>query len=361
MRTLLSNPATGTAQGPGVAGNIGVMPNLQSIIQTTLGLVPDIYLRDAVGDTGVIPSAGAISVSPDVIVTTAAVADPTASFGEGSGTENMDTLGSQVEAGQDNFIYVRMRNRGNSGANGATARVYWSEVATLITPAMWNLIGSSAPVNAPQGDTLVVTDPITWSAADIPATGHYCFIATASHIQDMEPPVPGPMDWAGFEGYIRNNNNVAWRNFNVVDVLPDPSADPVEVQFMIVGAPDRARVFDLEIMQRVPEGMRVWLELPVALFAPLRRAGFVEAKFDKKQQRVRVLLPSLRSLSIRKVRLGPTDKHQCKFVFHGAKGLKNGLHTVAIRQIHRREEVGRVTWGIRAHRHGEEQRAKARP
>ncbi len=348
MRTLLSSPATGTPQGGNVAGNIGVMPNLQAIIQTTLGLVPDIYLRDAVGDAGVIPSAGAISVSPDVIVTTAPVADPTASFGEGSGTENVDTLGSQVEAGQDNVIYVRMRNRGNGGANGATATVYWSEVATLVTPNMWNLIGSSAPVNVPQGNTLVVTDPITWSAGGIPATGHYCFVATVSHLQDMEPPLPGPLDWASFQAYIRNSNNVTWRNFNVVDVLPDPSADPVEAKFIIAGAPDRARIFDFEIRQQLPERMRIWLELPLALYAPFRRAGIVDAKFDKKQQLARVLLPSVRSLPVRRVRLGQSAQHRCRFIIPGAKELERGLHSVAIRQVYRSAEVGRVTWGIRA-------------
>jgi hypothetical protein len=360
MRTLLSNPATGTPQGGGVAGNIGVMPNLQAIIQTTLGLVPDIYLRDAVGDAGVIPSAGAISVSPDVIVTTAAVADPTASFGEGSGTENVATLGGQVEAGQDNFIYVRMKNRGNGTANGTTATVYWSDVATLVTPSMWNLIGSSAPVNVPQGDTLVVTDPITWSAGDIPATGHYCFVATVSHLQDLEPPLPAPTDWAGFQAYIRNNNNVTWRNFNVVDVVPDPSADPVEAKFMIVGAPDRVRIFDFEIKQQLPDGMQIWLELPLALFAPFRRAGFVKAEFDQKEQRVRVLLPTLRSLWVRKVRLGPDARHRCTFFIRGAKELENGLHAVAIRQVYRREEVGRVTYGIRAARKAGEDGKKGR-
>jgi len=36
MRALLSNPATGTAQGGGVPGNIGVMPDLRSIIETIL-------------------------------------------------------------------------------------------------------------------------------------------------------------------------------------------------------------------------------------------------------------------------------------------------------------------------------------
>jgi hypothetical protein len=360
MRTLLSNPTTGTPQGTNVAGNIGVMPDLQAIIQTTLGVVPDIYLRDAIGDTGAVPSTGAISVSPDVIVTTATVPNPMTSFGEGSGTENLDILGDLVEGGQDNFIYVRMRNRGNGNANGATATVYWSEVATLVTPGMWNLIGSSLPVNVPQGNTLAVTDPITWNAADIPGTGHYCFVATVGHIQDMEPPLPGPTDWAGFQAYIRNNNNVTWRNFNVVDIFPDPSADPVEAKFLIVGAPDRARVFDFEILQQLPEKMRVWLEVPLALYAPFRRAGAVEAKFDKKRQSVRILLPSVRSLAVRKVRLGRSEQHRCAFVIPGSKELERGVHRVAIRQIYLREEVGRVTWGVRAAEKRERPKSRSR-
>ena len=34
LRALMSNPATGTAQGAGVAGSIGVMPDLQAIVQS---------------------------------------------------------------------------------------------------------------------------------------------------------------------------------------------------------------------------------------------------------------------------------------------------------------------------------------
>jgi hypothetical protein len=135
-----------------------------------------------------------------------------------------------------------------------------------------------------------------------------------------------------------------------VDVLPDPSADPVEAKFMIVGAPDRVRIFDFEIRQQLPDGMQIWLELPLALFAPFRRAGFVKAEFDEKEQRVRVLLPTLRSLWVKKVRLGPDARHRCSFFIRGVKGLEHELHAVAIRQVYRREEVGRVTWGIRAAR-----------
>ncbi len=347
MRALLSNPATGTPQGAGVAGNISVMPDLSAIIQNTLGLVPDIYLRDMVGDTGVIPSIGTISSSPDVIVTPTAAADPTASFGEGSGTENSSTLGYEVEAGQDNFIYVRMRNRGAAPANGTVATVYWSQVATLVTPDMWTLIGTSTPVNVPVGDTLVVTDPITWSAASIPGTGHYCFIVTLDHPQDPAPPPPAN-DLGAFMAYIRNHNNVTWRNFNVVDVVPDPSADPAELPFLVAGAPDRARVFNLEIQQRLPEDAVVWWEVPLGLLGALPRDRFAEVKVDRKRKLAMLRLPRLRSVPLCAVRLGRSARHQCRFLIQGSKGLKNGWHSVSIRQIFKDEEVGRVTWALRA-------------
>lgn len=49
MRALLSDPATGTAQGGDVAGNIGVMPDLRSIIETTLEIP---RLVTVIADTG---------------------------------------------------------------------------------------------------------------------------------------------------------------------------------------------------------------------------------------------------------------------------------------------------------------------
>ena len=162
MRALLSDPNNGTEQGPGRAGFIGIMPNLRTIIEDKLGLSPDLYLRDHVGDNGVLPSTEFISASPDIIVRPAPEADPTASFGEGSGNENSNSLGSDVVFRQDNYIYVRMRNRNTVAANNATATVYWSEVSTLVTPDMWNLIGTTAGVDVPGGDTFVVAGPIIW-------------------------------------------------------------------------------------------------------------------------------------------------------------------------------------------------------
>lgn len=345
MRWLLSN--FGTPQGTGVAGNIGIMPDLQDIIQNGLGLVPDIYVRDNVGDTGVIPTVGSISASPDVIISPTQVPDPTASFGESSGTENSNTLGYEVEAGQDNFIYVRMSNRGVSPANGVRATVYWSEVSTLLTPDLWNLIGTSNPVNVPVGDTLVVTDPIVWASASIPATGHYCIVALIDHGQDPAPPIPPATDWDGFKAFIRNYNNVTWRNFNVVDVDPDPSADPAVLPFQVAGAPDRARRFDMEIQQRLPEDVQVWLEVPPELFGLLPVNRFAKVEVDKKRKRARLLLPRLRSLHLCGIRLSRAARLKSRFLIRGGKGLERGWHSIAIRQLSEGEEVGRITWAIR--------------
>jgi len=344
MRALLSDPDTGTPQGPDVAGNIGVMPNLRAIIEETLGLSPDLYLRDAVGDSGVVPSTGAISASPDIIVRPALEADPNASFGEGSGNEDSSSLGFQVEAGQDNFIYVRMRNRSNvAAADNATATVYWSEPSTLVTPDLWNLIGTTPPVDVPAGDTLVVAGPITWAAADIPAEGHYCFVGILNQARDLAPLVPPSTDWDGFTAFIRNNNNVTWRNFNVIDDVADPSIQ----SFIVAGAPDRSRVFDLEVLQRLPRNAQAILEMPVQLFAGLPRNAFLGVKIDRKEQYVRVSLAHLRRLELSNVRLRKGARHRCRLIVTGLKGNQALGHSVAIRQLYEGQEVGRITWVFR--------------
>ncbi len=352
MRVLLSNPATGTAQGGGVSGNIGVMPNLRAIVQNTLGLVPDVYLRDNLSDTGSVPTSGTVSISPDVIVQAIAVTDPNASFGEGSGTENNDTLGTVVEHGQDNHIYVRMRNRGQGPAPGTRAKVYWSEVSTLVTPEMWHLIGTTAPVDVPVGNTLVVTSELVWPKNNLPVTGdHACFVAILDQASDPAPPIPvsGPgFDWNAFVNLVRAQNNVTWRNFNVVDVLPDPSADPAVLDFLIAGSPDAARLFDLEIQQHLPEGVKVELEVPKALLAVFPKIGFVSGKLDKSSARARLALPFVQSIPLCNLRLGASARHRCRLLVRGARGLARGLHRLAIRQVFEGVEVGRVTWGLRA-------------
>lgn len=348
MRTILSNPANGTPQGMGVAGAIGVMPNLRQIGQNVLGLVPDIYLRDAAGDSGAVPSAGALSTSPDVIVRPAQVANPTVAFGDGSGTENDEGLGFEAEAGQDNYLYVRMKNRGAAAANGVRATVYWSPVATLVTPNLWTLIGTTAPVNVPSGNVLTVAPELVWPKAGIPATGHYCFIAYLDHPQDPAPPVPGPTDWNGFLDLIRNQNNVTWRNFNVVNVAPDPSADPIVMPFLLTGDPGRARRFDIEIAVHLPSDAKLLLEID-----PAAVGGFPAAwreRIIREDGKAVLEVPRLRGNALCGVQIAGAAAYKCRFVLKPSKGLAAGMHTIAVRQFEQGIQVGGITWALRPKR-----------
>ncbi len=128
---------------------IGVMPNLRAIIDgATLGLAPDHYLRDYVGDTGD-PTGGGVSLSPDIIVRQAPVADPQGSFGEGSGNENNAALSEPVLAGHDHSVYVRLQNRGGSDDPNVAVDVFWSPPSTLVTPNLWNHIGTATLPSVP--------------------------------------------------------------------------------------------------------------------------------------------------------------------------------------------------------------------
>lgn len=344
MRLLLSDPATGTPQGPNVAGNIGVMPDLRAIIEDTLGLSADVYLRDNLADTGNVPTTGDLSSSPDIIVRPVAVADPTASFGEGSGTENDSGLGYEVESGQDNFLYVRMQNRGAADAQNVTARIFWSPPSTLVTPDLWTEIGVTAPVDVPQGDTLVVTPALTWPSAEIPGTGHYCFVGILSHPTDPAPPTPPATDWNGFLGFISGQNNVAWRNFNVVDNLDDPNADPYAAPFLMANAPGARRRFDFVIEQRLGRGVQAALEVPLAILKPFTAGVDLNIEIDRKRKVAIIALPGSQRLTAPRVLLPAQARLACRFILRGLPKFGRVGNSIAIAQRFEGREVGRVTW-----------------
>jgi serine protease len=365
LRAILSDPATGTPQGGTVAGAIGVMPDLNLVIPA-LGLVPDVYLRDAVGDVGIIPWTGSISCSPDVITRPTAVADPQATYGEGSGTENSNTLGYEVEYGQQNYIYVRVRNRGATTAANVIARVYWSEVATLITPSSWHLVGSVTIPSVPVGDILTVSDAIPWPSASIPATGHYCFVATLEHPNDPAPPTPDSLvDWSNFTDFIRNHNNVTWRNFNVVNLIPPSPTPPtpatpqlapiaaagvaikggvMEFPFKMAGADDRAVDFEFEVERRLPADAVLEFEGPPGLMARLRGGRQMKLTRVAKQAKEQLSLPALPRVRLEETRLNKRDRIPCALRLRLGKEKLVPGHGFAIRQLYQGKEVGRINW-----------------
>jgi serine protease len=333
------------------AENIGVMPNLKAIIEQ-LGLAVDIYIRDFVGDTGN-PHAGMISASPDIILSPFQVVDPQTAFGEGSGTENSDTLGAEAESGQDNYIYVRVRNRGGAGAENVTATVFWSEPATLLTPNLWkpnNGLQVTIP-HVPAGDVLTVSDAIVWSRTDIPATGHYCFVGLVGNSADPRPSPTDFMTWDNFERFIRENNNVTWRNFNIVNNVPDTVLnlrslvkEVVRLPFMITGPHDEARNMQLELVARLPAESLLMLEVPINERRFIEELG--EAVVDNERKVVLVSSKLDGSSKTSEIPFRHNLKVNAHLLIHVPEEFRRHTYDVYLRQLYKEREVGRITWRL---------------
>lgn len=212
LRNIFRDRAMGTPSANGVADLIGVMPNLRKIIDEGLKRVPDPYWRDFRGDTGD-PHMGAMTASPDIILCQSKVPDPQAAFSDAGGTENINTRSFEAKDGQDNYIYVRLLNRGFDAAR-VKATVYWSSVATLERPTSWKEIGSVVVPSVPRG-SMTVSDVITWPANNIPDPGRYCFIGLIGNEGDPAPVPTDFLDRNNFDRFVRNHNNVVCRNINV--------------------------------------------------------------------------------------------------------------------------------------------------
>jgi serine protease len=341
LRTILTT--SGTPSADPANDRIGVMPDLRAIITSNqLNLAPDLYLRDYVGDAGN-PTSGTISRSPDIIVRQAAVANPQGTYGAGSGTENDDALSQDVDTGHDNYVYVRLLNRGGSAATDVVVDVFWSPPATLVTPNLWTKIDTALIPSVPVSNVLTVSDAVVWNSADIPAPGHYCFVAVAGNAQD---PKPDPTTFTSFDQYVtyvENNNNIAWRNFNVAG--PPSPAPPggYKFGFLIPGAFDTGHVFDLEAIGWLPEKSRAFLDVP-AWLADALRPHPCEVKADEKRGTVRI---ALHPIGVR--RLGSAVLHarvaaKCQLLVQIPRQHRHHRYAFAMRQIYKGREVGRLTW-----------------
>ena len=347
IRTILSNPNTGTQSSNPAADKIGVMPDLKKIANNVLGVIPDVYVRDFVGDVGSSHS-GAISTSPDVILRPNSVTNPQGFYGSGSGTENDMNLGFEAEFGQDNFVYVRALNRGGATASNVQATVYWSEVATLLTPDTWNVIGTVSLPNVPMGDVLTVAPALTWPAGQIPAPGHYCFVCLMDAVND---PAPGPAaftNWSNFETFVRNNNNVTWRNFNVVNNVPPSGTNPpgfISLPFVLPGALDETLIFEVAVEARLPDKARVMLEVPRYLADALKE----HVKVIKSDGKNDTALLAIRAQGIERLgelRLAAKSRAACRLLVEIPKGFQKHEYQIAVRQVFKDLEVGRVTWRL---------------
>jgi thermolysin len=324
-----------------------------------VGIGPDIYVRDNLADTGAEPYPGVyLYESPDIINRTALSADPATEFADLTN----NALWQNVEFGQPNYIYVRLQNRGE--ANGdATINVYFIALTTFGTPASWIHIGTLTELAIPPG-SLRVAGPLTFPAALIPAPGHYCMIAVVSDALDPAPDHTLIASVSDYLYFVRNTNNIAYRNMDVVDFVPGL---PGTIEAQVRTLPRLRESYDLRFdVGRFVPGAKIRVRGPAAILDAAIARGLKLIARDKNQNIYEVLNGRERSknlmfLGIREPNESPgfgnvlVDKDfrlavdyvlPDKDAFQGLVGrVPRDGYSLAIRQVWNGEVVGAA--GIR--------------
>lgn len=276
LRQMLS---IGEESEGGQGDRIGRQPNLKDILGLqTLRTLPDVYVRDNIGDTGTRTSGDGYS-SPDIIVLKNRVTDGAASFGEGSGVRNSivlcDNVSKRSNPGMTHSIYIRAINKGGSMTGNVTATVYWAKAVSSVIaqPMNWisNKIGAAVLRNMPSNSILSVSEELPWLDENLPSLESdpmlLSFVCILNDPNDPAPELPldrlsGFADWAQF---VNENNNVACRNFNLVS---EPSQNRLPYHtfaFLIPGAFDIPRLFSFKTFSSLPRGSSVIFKLPLSL------------------------------------------------------------------------------------------------
>lgn len=120
------------------------------------------------------------------------------------------------EFGETNFIYVKLHN-GFSTSTSGNLEVYSANASSsLVWPTGWTLIGTIPVTSFSANSTRIVEQ--SWNP---PGQGHYCLVARWVSTSD---PMATP-EGSNIGVNVRNNNNLIWRNVNIVDLSSDESAD----------------------------------------------------------------------------------------------------------------------------------------
>jgi hypothetical protein len=178
----------------------------------------DVCISDGPLDTGAEPSlpqppCGSYWCSPDIVVN---------HINSGGGPNLPLPAHQNPEKGQSNYAYAQVRNCGNATAYNVDVEIYLAEAATgLSWDGDWTSLGVSTVPILPVGETYLI-DPVEWNP---PETGHHCMVARLVTPQDMPT-----NETTSIFNNTKINNNIAWRNLNIVDLLRDRA---VSVNFIM--------------------------------------------------------------------------------------------------------------------------------
>jgi fibro-slime domain-containing protein len=230
LNPLDATDATEDADKDGASNLVEYQNKTNPRLATSVPRV-DVWVSDPTPDQGVEPNTVSkdIWVSPDVWLR----------------NQNDGSLQHQnVKQGQDNFVSVRVRNRGNMAAKNTKVEVYYIKASLgRAWPKDWTLVGTAMVDDlAPAGQKMVV---IPWTKDKVPGPGHYCFYVRLLNDAD---PMTFP-EGRNSEQNTRNNNNIAWRNFDIVGLL-----NKVTDKFVVTVQNPNTKPSPINLVFKEPEG-----------------------------------------------------------------------------------------------------------
>ena len=215
--------------------------------------------------------------------------------------------------GNPNYINVRVINKSCVASTGSeTLTINWAKANTALAwPQNWDgsltnsnnyPLGGEVPYVAtipiiPAGGETIVKIPWVVPNPDNYTSGegsgnpwHFCVIARIDATND---PLTSPMT-SNPNIMVRNNNNLAWKNLTVVDLV----ADRTSAMVMIANPSDTPRTFLLELQKETNEGGKaifeeaeVTLKMDDVIFNAWERGGkqteLLENKSDEKNKLVK--------------------------------------------------------------------------
>lgn len=123
------------------------------------------------------------------------------------------------EFGATNWVYAKLHN-GAATTQSGNLELYYANASTgLSWPADWTLL-TTVPVSGFAAHSTRVVEA-QWSS--LPGVGHYCMLARWVSAAD---PMTHP-ETASINANVRNNNNLVWRNLNIVDLVAGDELDAV--------------------------------------------------------------------------------------------------------------------------------------
>jgi len=244
-------------------GRIDAYAAMQEVVTNYPFSPVDVYIRDALTDSGAGRYDGdPLCFSPDIIVRKNAVFNPQTAFADMS----IDPGSDKVAIGNDNYIYVRVHNKGNINSD-IHARVYYAPLTTTSSPGQWKYIGQVDFYDVPAGGH-AVSGALLW--AKVPDPGiveHFCIIASIEGFGDPHPNPAGVNTSLQYMDFIRNHNNISYRNVVFEDVM----ADTLIPMNFVVGGFAEARNLDLRIERKeLAIRARISLKLPNYVSADTR-------------------------------------------------------------------------------------------